>query len=113
MKVAIQDTRYMEGTFLAFDKHMNLVLGDTDEYRRLPNPKGGETIDKRVLGMILLRGEAVVSIEVVGPPRALQMGPKMPPRMLPAPMPMISSGRGLIPLQMGSGRGMVSLPRRA
>ena len=29
VRVTIQDSRMLVGTFLAFDKHLNLVLGDT------------------------------------------------------------------------------------
>ena len=30
----------MVGTFMAFDRHMNIVLGDTEEYRRIKSKKG-------------------------------------------------------------------------
>jgi len=48
MKVSIQDTRTLVGTFMAFDKHMNIVLGDCDEYRVVKSKKC-TFVDKMVL----------------------------------------------------------------
>ena len=71
MRVTILDGRQIVGRFMAFDRHMNLVLADAEEFRKLPPKKGLSEEDRhtrRVLGFLLLRGEEVVSLTVEGPP---------------------------------------------
>ena len=77
VKVTLSDGRNLTGQMLAFDKHMNLVLADCEEFRRLrAKKKAGETGPaaeqeiKRTLGLVILRGEMVVSLSVEGPPPA-------------------------------------------
>ena len=77
IKVTINDGRALTGQMLAFDKHMNLVLADCEEFRRVrAKRKQGETEPapeqemKRTLGLVILRGETVVSLSVEGPPPA-------------------------------------------
>ena len=41
VRVTIQDGRMIVGTFLAFDKHMNLVLSETEEIRVIKAKKKG------------------------------------------------------------------------
>jgi small nuclear ribonucleoprotein B and B' len=77
LKVTLNDGRALTGQMLAFDRHMNLVLADCEEFRRVrPKKKPGEeTVPeqemKRTLGLVILRGETVVSLSVEGPPPAV------------------------------------------
>lgn len=72
MRVTIVDGRQICGRFMAYDRHMNLVLGDAEEFRKLPPKKGSkeEREERRVLGMLLLRGEEIISLTIEGPPPA-------------------------------------------
>ncbi|PLN83021.1 hypothetical protein BDW42DRAFT_165650 [Aspergillus taichungensis] len=80
MRVTLNDGRQMTGQMLAFDKHMNLVLADTEEFRRVKRkskPTAGpsntplvEAEEKRTLGLTIVRGTHVVSCSVDGPPPA-------------------------------------------
>jgi small nuclear ribonucleoprotein B and B' len=69
VRITIQDGRMMVGTFLAFDKHMNVVLADTDEYRITKAKKTGVLKQiKRTLGLVIIRGENIVSLTAEAPP---------------------------------------------
>jgi small nuclear ribonucleoprotein B and B' len=63
---------------MAFDRHMNLILGDTEEYRTVRVKKAGggggteEVEEKRALGLVLVRGSNVVSIQVVKAPPSMK-----------------------------------------
>ncbi|CAO1631161.1 unnamed protein product [Sympodiomycopsis kandeliae] len=128
LRVTLNDGRQLTGQMLAFDPHMNLVLADTEEFRKLKRRKGaskkaegGSDDDdddqesstaplpsaeqKRALGLIILRGETIVSLSVEGPPPADKgagVGGPLPPgagRGMPA-------GRGVglaAPPGMGAG----------
>ncbi|TIB38286.1 hypothetical protein E3P86_01717 [Wallemia ichthyophaga] len=100
LRVTLNDTRQIIGQMLAFDRHMNLVLVDSIEFRRLKGPSNQGDIPKemkRALGLIVLRGETIISISVEGPPPVKDEEPISAGPGLGAP-----AGRGM-PLGAGMG----------
>lgn len=77
LRVITQDGRVYIGELLAFDKHMNLVLADCTE-ERIPqkqmnalksNGTGSQVkLEKRTLGLVILRGEQVLTTVVESQP---------------------------------------------
>lgn len=52
---------------------MNLVLADTEEFRRVKRRQGGnqvESEEKRTLGLTIVRGAYIISLSVESPPPA-------------------------------------------
>lgn len=100
LRITLNDSRQIVGQLLAFDAHMNLVLADSQEYRKIKSRKakaraaaaadaGKATAEddedddaamagaadavleqKRTLGLLILRGEHIVSMAIEAPPPA-------------------------------------------
>ncbi len=75
LRITLNDGRQLVGQMLAFDRHMNLVLAECEEFRHVKSKvKADDTGErprqeiKRTLGLVILRGEIVVSLSVEGPP---------------------------------------------
>ncbi|EPX72140.1 Sm snRNP core protein Smb1 [Schizosaccharomyces octosporus yFS286] len=95
LNVTTKDGRTFVGQLLAFDGHMNLVLSDCLEYRHIRkqnNPSNSVYEEKRMLGLVILRGEFIVSLSVQGPP---PMDPSMRGGLLNGPGVARPAGRGI------------------
>lgn len=77
LRVSTIDNRDFVGQFLAFDKHMNLVLSETEEsritkksYQELKRTHNTNSIveEKRSLGLVIVRGEQIVNISIESAP---------------------------------------------
>ena len=118
----MNDGRQLVGQMLAFDKHMNLVLADCEEFRRVKRKTkaGGapgaaapgqvvETEEKRMLGLAIVRGATVVSCSMDGPPPSdpsARLGTSAPGGAAGAPTAM-QAGPGISrPAGRGAGIGL-------
>ncbi|WFD06350.1 Small nuclear ribonucleoprotein-associated protein B [Malassezia vespertilionis] len=126
LRITLNDGRQLTGQLLAFDTFMNLVLADTEEFRRIkpkkkkstskPNKKQklahGDAAEskrpeeedeeeeeeeqvppvqeqKRTLGLLIVRGETIISLSVEAPPPE----PKFEGGLAPGPGHAVPAGR--------------------
>ncbi|KTW32415.1 mRNA splicing protein SMB1 [Pneumocystis jirovecii RU7] len=127
LRVTLADSRQLTGQMLAFDKHMNMVLADCEEFRcikrKITKTAKDETEieERRTLGLAIVRGDFIVSLSIEGPPPAdsstrlttLQSGPGMghpAGRGLPVGVAPAMAPAGLTGPVRGVGTGMAAPP---
>jgi len=135
VRITLNDGRQLTGLLMAFDRYMNVVLADTEEFRRIKRKattkaQSIEQEEKRTLGLIMLRGEQIISLSVDAPPVsdnigrlapiqsgngvAKPIGRGLPANVAAAPPglsgPVAGVGNALPRQQPAFGRGMVPPP---
>ncbi|CBQ68483.1 related to small nuclear ribonucleoprotein associated protein b [Sporisorium reilianum SRZ2] len=143
LRITLNDSRQIVGQLLAFDAHMNLVLADSQEYRKIKSRKakakaaaaakaGKAAVEedddddqdaaasagapdaileqKRTLGLLILRGENIVSMAIEAPPPA---DDRKQATMQPGPGKGAPMGRGMglaVPPMAGAAPPMMARP---
>ncbi|GMM31633.1 mRNA splicing protein [Martiniozyma asiatica (nom. inval.)] len=62
------------GTLLSFDNHMNLVLAECEEFKQT---KKSRKEVKRYLGLLIIRGENVISVVMEAAPNLATLKPQL------------------------------------
>ncbi|XP_001198253.2 N-alpha-acetyltransferase 38, NatC auxiliary subunit [Strongylocentrotus purpuratus] len=62
MRIQMTDGRTLVGTFICTDKDRNVILGSCEEY--VNPPDSPEKEEPRVLGLAMVPGQHIVSIEI-------------------------------------------------
>lgn len=65
VKAVMKDGRWMEGTMLSVDDDVNTILDDAEEFRAIRRKK---ELERRVLGLVMVRGDFVANIEIISKP---------------------------------------------
>ncbi|KAH9410992.1 putative LSM domain-containing protein [Ordospora pajunii] len=65
VNVTMKDSRQIEGTMLSVDTDMNVVLEDSEEFRCI---KKQPEQQRRTLGLVVLRGEFIVDVQIISKP---------------------------------------------
>ena len=113
--IEVQTTsgKTFEGKFLAFDKHMNIILSECVENRTIVNKKTKEERKiQRSIGLIILRGDCVLGYTPLLPPNKqkqpeisqmnstlISSAPQMNPSLV-GPPPGIGIGQPMHPSMM-------------
>eukprot|EP00834_Sanchytrium_tribonematis_P002610 NODE_84_length_22354_cov_0.646506.p17 type:complete len:138 gc:universal NODE_84_length_22354_cov_0.646506:9548-9961(+) len=63
VELHLDDHRILIGQLLAYDRHMNVVIEDCEEIRKK---------QRRPLGLLVVRGEHVQSVQSIAPPAAVK-----------------------------------------
>jgi len=111
LKITLKDGRVFIGQMLAFDRFMNLVLSDCEEFRTITTTSSSqhtppssntnkktktEVEEKRTLGLVILRGEHVLSMSIEAPPPSSDKKRRFAATSAPNPaMMMAQPGIGL------------------
>lgn len=79
---------------MAFDRHMNVVLAECEEFRKIrPKGQSEEKEIKRALGFVMVRGENIISMSAEAPPPAQPRKPGEGP--VAGPGRGVPAGRGV------------------
>ncbi|KAJ8947477.1 hypothetical protein NQ318_009780 [Aromia moschata] len=113
VRVTLQDSRTFIGTFKAFDKHMNMILGDCEEFRKIkPKNSKVEREEKRSFRLRLITWREHRATPGPGIGRASGRG--MPAGMGGVPVGLQGPVRGVggpsQQVMTPGGRGQVSAP---
>mmetsp|Transcript_12769 Transcript_12769/g.22008 ORF Transcript_12769/g.22008 Transcript_12769/m.22008 type:complete len:117 (+) Transcript_12769:23-373(+) len=65
MRCVVKDERIFIGTFVCYDKQGNIVMSDSEEYRRFQSAsEAKQDEERRIVGWVLIPSHALVSCHV-------------------------------------------------